>query len=149
MHCGACDNYTLIDISETSLSLTKKMINDLGIHDDVIQYLHQDFLTFEAPNKYDVIVMGEVLEHVENPLEFLKKCKALMTDSGKCYISTCANAAEVDHIYLFRSSAEVESLILSANFKIQEKIILPYHGYSVGECEEELLPMNMGYILSN
>lgn len=138
-----------MDISETSLSLTKKMIDDLGIHDDVIQYLHQDFLTFEDSNKYDVIVMGEVLEHVEKPLEFLRKCKALISDSGKCYISTCANAAEVDHIYLFRSSAEVENIILDANFKIQEKIILPYHGYSVDECEELLLPMNMGYVLSN
>lgn len=148
LHRGICDNYTVVDISDTSLSLTKKMVDDLGIHDEVVQYLHQDFLAFEDLNKYDVIVMGEVLEHVEKPLEFLKKCKELMSDNGKCYISTCANAAAVDHIQLFNFSAEVEKLISLAGLNVNTKLVVPYRGYSIGECEQMKLPMNMAYICS-
>ena len=68
-------------------------------------------------------------------------------DSTFVFISTCVNAPEVDHIYLFSSDQEVTDMIKNASFKIVDKIVLPYWETSYSQSLEELLPINVGYIL--
>lgn len=45
------------------------------------------FETFETDKKYDNIVMGFILEHVENPDLILEKYKKLLTKNGKIFIA--------------------------------------------------------------
>ncbi|MCL2628963.1 MAG: methyltransferase domain-containing protein [Oscillospiraceae bacterium] len=47
-----------------------------------------DFLEFEADRKWDVIIMGDVLEHVSDPDMALKKAYSLLSDNGAVWIST-------------------------------------------------------------
>lgn len=47
-----------------------------------------DFLKFETSNKYDVIIMGDVIEHVMNPLAALEKAYKLLEDTGVLWLST-------------------------------------------------------------
>ena len=44
--------------------------------------------------------MGEVIEHVRNPKKFLLKAKACYQKMVN-FLSTCANCAQVDHLYHF------------------------------------------------
>lgn len=47
-----------------------------------------DFLQFETAKKYDVIVMGDVLEHVSDPIAALKKAEKLLMPKGVLWLST-------------------------------------------------------------
>ena len=74
--------------------------------------------------QYDLIVCGELLEHLENPVEMLKKLKSLLKDDGTLFLTTAIYAAAADHIYLFNNVAEVRTM-LSEEFKITSECILP------------------------
>ena len=47
-----------------------------------------DITDYETEKQYDVIVMGDVLEHVIHPVEVLKKVKKMLADGGVLWIST-------------------------------------------------------------
>lgn len=47
-----------------------------------------DFLSFESEKKFDIIGMGDVLEHFVDPLLALRKSAQLLKDSGVLWIST-------------------------------------------------------------
>ena len=47
-----------------------------------------DMNEYETDKRYDVIVMGDVLEHVLHPVEVLNKVKHMLADDGVLWIST-------------------------------------------------------------
>lgn len=47
-----------------------------------------DFLKFETDKKYDVVIMGDVLEHVSQPVKALEKAKSLLSEDGVLWLST-------------------------------------------------------------
>ncbi len=47
-----------------------------------------DFLDFNTDKKYDIIIMGDVLEHISNPISALKKAKSLLNKEGILWLST-------------------------------------------------------------
>lgn len=47
-----------------------------------------DILNHETDKQYDVIVMGDVLEHVIEPVSLLKKVKGMLKNGGVLWIST-------------------------------------------------------------
>lgn len=111
----------LVDISSSSIDLAKGIINNSKIN-----YIHKNIFDFNAEeNIYDFITMGEVLEHVEDPLSLLKKLNELLDINGVCYITTPINAPMIDHIYLFNDASEIRSLFKSSGFDIlEEKIVI-------------------------
>jgi 2-polyprenyl-3-methyl-5-hydroxy-6-metoxy-1,4-benzoquinol methylase len=62
-------------------------------------------------NKYDFIVLGEVLEHLDEPKEILVKLSKLLKPGGLLWITTPTNAPALDHVYLFNTKEEVVTLI--------------------------------------
>lgn len=47
-----------------------------------------DFMVYESDKKYDVIVMGDVLEHISGPTEALKKACSLLDENSVLWLST-------------------------------------------------------------
>ena len=47
-----------------------------------------DFNEFETDRKWDVIIMGDVLEHVNDPVKAIEKVSAILNDDGAVWIST-------------------------------------------------------------
>ena len=47
-----------------------------------------DFLHLEEERKVDIITMGDVLEHLQHPMDGLKKAHALLRDDGILWLST-------------------------------------------------------------
>jgi methionine biosynthesis protein MetW len=66
-----------------------------------------------ADHKYDVIFLGDVIEHVKDPCHVLKKINPLLAEGGKIYIST----PNIAHI-----SVRLE--LLAGNFEYEKMGIL-------------------------
>ena len=56
------------------------------------------FETFEPKEKFDLIVMGFVLEHVENPISILKRYREFLTPNGRIVIAV-PNAKSLNRRY--------------------------------------------------
>ncbi|MES2702318.1 MAG: class I SAM-dependent methyltransferase [Bacteroidota bacterium] len=106
-------NYTMVDISETSIEMAKNFTPGLPIN-----FINEDAYKFESDKKYDFIIMGEVLEHVEDPLTLLKKLHSLGSDNATAFITVPCNAPAIDHIYLFRSPAELHAIYNEAGWDV-------------------------------
>ncbi|SHG39622.1 class I SAM-dependent methyltransferase [Chryseobacterium sp. OV279] len=105
--------FEALDISESSLELTKSLIKS-----DKVLYHLKNVFDYGDDEKKDFITMGEVLEHVEDPLSLLKKIKNLIKPEGTIFITTPTNAPSMDHIYLFNTVQEIRDLIDEAGLEI-------------------------------
>ncbi|OGT09884.1 MAG: hypothetical protein A2X77_04765 [Gammaproteobacteria bacterium GWE2_42_36] len=147
MQLGPFDFFEGIDISPASVNITNIIIKYNYIKQTSNYNIYQqDFLKLNR--EYDFIIMGEVLEHVEEPLSYLKKLFQLSHYGAHIFITTCINSAMIDHIYLFKSIKDLEELIESSGLNVNERLIIPYRGLSIKETEEQQLPMNCAYVLS-
>jgi hypothetical protein len=92
--------------------------------------------------------MGEVLEHVERPELFLRRIAELAKDDAYVFITTCVNAPAVDHIFLWRTTDELEDMIIRSGLRIVQPLRLPYQGKTLEESREQSLPINVAYVLA-
>jgi len=67
--------------------------------------------------------MSEVIEHVEQPIDYLKKITEVTHNNSYIYVTTCMNSPAIDHISLFETVGQIESLVLEANLKIIDKSV--------------------------
>ncbi|MBY4596596.1 class I SAM-dependent methyltransferase [bacterium BD-1] len=135
-----------IDISPTSLALTRSLLESEGLAGwDLVE---SDFLAYESgQGQFDVIVMGEVLEHVEQPGLFLDQLRRLVAPGGLVFITTAVNAPAVDHIHLFSSVDEVRALAEGSRFAVLDVFAPPYHGCTMAVTIEQKLPINVAMVL--
>lgn len=150
MKLCAYDSFTGVDISPKSIEMTRSIIES-GFFGRWVNYqlVCQDFQECEAPSgKYDALVAGEVLEHVEQPLAFLQKVHELAAPGAFIYVTTAINAAAIDHIYLFDSVEPVRRMTEEAGLRIEDEEMFPYTGLSLEECVERRLPVNLALVLS-
>ena len=106
----------VVDISPTSIELAKGIANNPRV-----AYHLSDICVFSETQKYDFITMGEVLEHIEQPREILSKIHRLLAPGGCAYITTCANAPMIDHIYLFKNAREIREMLVECGFAIERE----------------------------
>lgn len=105
--------FTVVDISATSLNLARRFVEN-----ERVKFVHADVFKYQPETKFDFITMGEVLEHMEDPAALLRCAARLLTDDGTLFITTPANAATIDHIYLFRNADDIRKLVHDSNFKV-------------------------------
>ncbi len=74
----------------------------------------------QPPEPCDWLLCVEVLEHLENPVEFLGALRAMLRPGGKAFITAALNAPNADHIYLYRTSEEVKAQLAEAGFAIEQ-----------------------------
>lgn len=147
---SAFDRFAGVDISEASIAQTRAMIDFFAPEArGRIELSCCDFLdaTTLAPASFDAIVMGEVLEHVERPGAFVRRIAELARPDAFIYVTTCINAPAVDHIYLWRSTDQLEQLFLESGFSIREALRLPYEGRTLEQAAAQALSINVAYVL--
>ena len=72
-----------IDINEHAITYANEKLN--SNHKELIanlKYLQKDFISLETDNKFDCVIIGEVLEHIEEPEVFLEKAQEVMKKDG-------------------------------------------------------------------
>ena len=149
MKLSQYDRFEGIDLSPTSVDMTKALLESRASVDSSSYEIYcSDFLKDNLHHDYyDAIVMGEVLEHVEKPLEFLQKICELAAEDAFIFVTTPVNAPAIDHIYLFSSFDAIEELVVQAGFSIRDSRQIPYPGQTVEESTEQYLPVNVALVL--
>jgi 2-polyprenyl-3-methyl-5-hydroxy-6-metoxy-1,4-benzoquinol methylase len=149
MELASYDEFHGVDLSEASIHQTKAIVEHFQPGRPVTLEL-RDFLAADSleVGTYDAIVMGEVLEHVERPGAFLRRIRELASPGAFIFVTTCVNAPAVDHIYLWRSTDELESLISECGLRVVTPLRLPYEGKTLDESIAAALPINVAYVLA-
>lgn len=108
---------TMVDISETSVALTREMLRTTGC--EASADLHcADALSFRAASPCDAAVSFFLLEHLETPKRLLTSLAENLKSGAPAFITTALTAAETDHIYEFRRESEVVALAEDAGFRV-------------------------------
>lgn len=135
-------NATGFDISDHAVSYAGEVMRLAGFGTATIS--KADIFTVSSDRKYDRIICGELLEHLEQPEELLRKLAAFLAPGGKMFLTTAIWAASLDHIFLYRSTQEARDMI-GAYFTIEsERALAVLDGKGP---EEEKTPVNYACIV--
>lgn len=133
---------TGMDISKSSVNYARKYA-DYNSQENV-KIIERNAFDLKADEKYDCIVCGEFLEHLEDPESLVKKFSEVLSEDGRIFMTVAVWAAAIDHIYLFKSAQEVRDM-LEKYFDIEDELVLnvfPNKG-----PEDEKTPINYVGIL--
>ncbi|WND01709.1 methyltransferase domain-containing protein [Temperatibacter marinus] len=115
---------TLVDLSPSSIDYATNVLKKGGVKKTQYETHELSIYALKEDKKYPFIFCGELLEHLEDPENLLKKLQSLLDTEGTLILTTAIFAAAIDHIYLFTSAEEVTEM-LSRYFHVEDELILP------------------------
>ncbi|MFC1799094.1 methyltransferase domain-containing protein [Thermodesulfobacteriota bacterium] len=140
----------LLDVSKTSLDVTRKMIAASGVDPSRTDPILTD-VQKEIPvedNSLDALMMGELIEHIQHGKAVMEQMSRKMKASGFCYFSTAANSPAEDHILLFRTIDEIRQFVDSTGWEIVCEHLGTLNNMSVQEAEKDGHNINYAAVLS-
>jgi len=109
------------DVSPSSCQFARRHIESAGMQ---ARYtMHEQDIIARPIALVPWLVCVEVLEHLEQPVEFLRSLHAGLAPGGKAFITAALNAAHTDHIYLYRSGEEVWEHLRAAGFTLEQYFV--------------------------
>jgi len=109
------------DASPTSIENTKAALKALGVTRPVSLALRNLFDAGTASDqRYDSIVLSEILEHLEDPVGALRAVKARLKPGGRVWVNVPANSPAPDHIFLVNSPEHANDLVSQAGFDVED-----------------------------
>ena len=108
---------TLVDISEASVALCRKLIDVVGLSKRAT-VMHRDALTFRPSERLDAGISCFLLEHLEDPRALVSNLSEGLKEGAMAFVTTALTAAETDHIYEFRRESEVINLVEDCGFRV-------------------------------
>lgn len=141
--------FTALDISEASLRVSQKVIHHL-LPEAAISFEQGDVMTHfnHSRSTFDIIVMNEVLEHLDDPLAMLRKLREMLSEQGRLFITTCCNAPTIDHVFLYTSVEHIRMQIREAGLRIELDKACPVGDYSESEWAEQKVEVNYSALLT-
>ncbi len=137
-----------IDLSPTSLGLTRALTEWVLPDERRLRYLLGDVMQVDPGGNFDLIIMGEVLEHVEQPHRLLQRLRELLAPGGKLFVSTCANCPAIDHVYQLDNVMQIRTLLTDSGFNIDWDLPLPVEDMPVDAAEVARVTINYCAVLS-
>jgi 2-polyprenyl-3-methyl-5-hydroxy-6-metoxy-1,4-benzoquinol methylase len=131
---------TALDLSESSVAFTRELSRLNGAKVDAIKC---DVFELPEERRFDRIICGELLEHLEQPELLLEKLARLLAPDGAIFLTTAVWAANIDHIYLYVSAREARDMI-AKYFTIDSELVLNVKD-NAGP-EDERTPINYACI---
>ena len=134
------------DVSAVSLRETRAALDTLGLTKPV-SLVETDILQATRPGKsFDLIVISEVLEHLETPakaLEFLRDCIA---PDGRIFINVPLNSPSPDHIYLLSTPDEVRALVEGAGFVVEDMSLFATQAKRIESALQNKISVSAGVL---
>jgi 2-polyprenyl-3-methyl-5-hydroxy-6-metoxy-1,4-benzoquinol methylase len=107
------------DVSAVSLRETRAALTRLAVPKPVTLSLADISSAPTSAKTFDLVVISEVLEHLEAPGEALCFLRGALSDHGRMFINVPLNSPSPDHIYLLSNPDEVISLVEGANLRVE------------------------------
>lgn len=94
-------NVTGIDYSQSAIDICQKTYQT-NLH---LQFIQSDIIKFESSQQYDLIFMGDFVEHISEEMlhSVFKKMKQLLKPTGRLVIHTWPNRIAYDYQYCVRA----------------------------------------------
>lgn len=122
------------DLSQVSLDQTRDALTRLGALDRA-RFAVQDMHSAEAgQEEFDLIILSHLLEHLEAPVDALRKLRPLLAKRGLVYVNVPLNAPMPDHLILLRTPAEAEQLLVDGGFRVLEMASHTTQGVSLSRA---------------
>ena len=126
---------TCVDISKTSLQFTDANLKLLNSNINPQFYEHDisniESLSEIAETKFDALILSEILEHNENPIDVLRQCKKLLKAGANVFVNIPTNCPAPDHIYYLDSIDDVIQLVQEAGYNVVQHSSYPMTGYKL------------------
>lgn len=107
------------DISTSSKAYTERQVAAYGAADRYKVNL-RDVIANPMDDITDWLMSVEVLEHLEDPVSFLKALRRMLRPGGKAFITAAITAPNIDHIFLYRDAEEVADQLIEAGFALEQ-----------------------------
>lgn len=140
----------LLDVSPTALNMTRRMIAASGIDPERATPVKVD-VQKENPipdRGLDVLLMGEVIEHLQTGEDVMRSMTQKMAPDGLCYFSTAANAPAEDHILLFTTTDEVRDFVNSCGWTVTKERVFTLGGMSEEQANADKQTLNYCAVLT-
>jgi hypothetical protein len=121
-------NVLLIGIgSGVELDFLNNLSNDIKAYDiSISDFIKKKYIGIELnetffegdSEKYSNIFAVELLEHLSQPIDFVKMAYESLTYEGKFYFTTATNIPQIDHLYNFNDKNGWEQSLKDLGFDI-------------------------------
>lgn len=112
------------DISSSAEAFVCSHLHAFGL-DQRYQVSLQNIVSEPPLEQVEAVICVEVLEHLEDPVEFLTALRRMMKSGGRAFITAAVSADHADHIYLYRTAGEVEAHLVDAGFVVEQSFVAP------------------------
>lgn len=111
-----------LDLSDAALAFSRTHVTAYGLGERV-ELQRLDVQRADLPRRHDALVCVEVLEHLDRPADFLCALARQLQPNAYIFLSAALNAADVDHVHLYRSPGEVLAQVRAAGFHVEETLL--------------------------
>lgn len=141
-----CSNATgnVFDISLHSLEFSRRQVTAFGVSDR-FTLQQRDIIANPPQEKFDFLMSVEVLEHLEDPIAFLKALKSMMKPNAYGFITAAVTAANDDHIYLYNTGDEVADQLEEVGFEVIDR----QYDKAYEPKKDEPVPINAAFFVKN
>lgn len=122
---------TAWDISQSSIAQTNQSLAALGCNRAVSLEERDVTRPQNLDRVFDAIVISEVLEHLPDPQQTMSMLSSLLSDSGILFVNVPINSPAPDHIFLWRTEAELIELFLETGLRPIRSSCLPAGNYDL------------------
>ena len=134
------------DVSQVSLRETRAALDTLGAPKPV-SFVETDILRAEPPEgRFDLVVISEVLEHLETPDRALRFLRGAMTEEGRIFINVPLNSPSPDHIFLLSTPQEVEDLVTGAGFVVEQLELFATQAKPISSALAQRISVSAGVV---
>jgi 2-polyprenyl-3-methyl-5-hydroxy-6-metoxy-1,4-benzoquinol methylase len=118
------------DISAVALDQTGRALTLLGIEQADLA-VRNIMDVRPGGETYDLVVLSEILEHLEDPKAAMRQIRSLVSREGLVFVNVPVNSPSPDHLYLMQSIEDAEDLLTDTGFVIVGKGAFATQGHPV------------------
>ncbi|MER5770043.1 class I SAM-dependent methyltransferase [Streptomyces sp. NPDC001985] len=122
------------DVSASSLANTADALERMGVRTARLE--HRNLHDPGTAESFDAVVASELLEHVDEPDEAVRRLRGLTRPGGRLFINIPVNSPAPDHINLWRTPEEVHAYLRDGGLRILGAEVFPMTGYTEREARD-------------
>jgi SAM-dependent methyltransferase len=107
------------DISSSSRAYALSQVKAFGCGDRFDIEL-RNVITEPVSEQREWLISVEVLEHLEDPVSFLKALRQMLKSGGRAFITAALNAPNADHIFLYENPGQLVEQLGEAGFHVEQ-----------------------------